>query len=653
MALFNTFLIAILTHLSQQLVAQAETIEQYTSNNGNYYVVRDDDNDHLYTWPIAQELCQSLYGTSLVSIHSSSQYTEVYGIIDSVFKPFGSNMVHRLWIGLSDQITEGDYVWIDGTNYDYTLPHTFPSTSTKDCLYFHYYDAGSIRLLSESCTSTKWSQFVCNASPPTNKPTTESPTDSPTEQPSNAPTPSTYEMIEVSGSYLCADLTANIDLLYGISYEQCVYDECFVKYAGSCVMVNYLSDTDPTRCYVMDKQCEIYDDNGSGNNIAIVGYKDACIDYPSDWTDRLSDTCLQYNTLLKYCDFGAIHVNQTAIESVSNVKSGFSALDACCECGGGVDVLDDVTIYFSGYTENTLCSWPYGNPPGAEAYRTWSNLNMYELCLSLTDKVSSNVDCSVFIEKSYSESNQFYACDFDENNGAHDEEYFIYIMAINNGTTNVFLNTHWFHLNVDLLPTMPTEKTYSECMNILTSIDTGNVYPVIPCDANPFSPIKEPTNPVQQIAINQTKPEDSVDNEDMDDPEDTKPKDWDEEAANIILIVCALVIVLCLLFIGTCYLKKRKGKEYQGTVKQKETFGRDEEEPIVPSAPMEDSEDDDNYNCMICCERRANIALSPCGHVTYCSKCCANALNQTNNQCPACRKHVTMTMKIYVAGLRG
>eukprot|EP01083_Nonionella_stella_P151546 484357_1 len=122
---------------------------------------------------------------------------------------------------------------------------------------------------------------------------------------------------------------------------------------------------------------------------------------------------------------------------------------------------------------------------------------------------------------------------------------------------------------------------------------------------------------------------------------------------NLLCLVHLWRTVKMMIIIITCYLKKRKGKEYQGTVKQKETFGRDEEEPIVPSAPMEDSEDDDNYNCMICCERRANIALSPCGHVTYCSKCCVNALNLTNNQCPACRKHVTMTMKIYVAGLRG
>eukprot|EP01083_Nonionella_stella_P083842 231895_1 len=141
MALSNTFLMVILTQSSQQLVAQAETIEQHTSNNGNYYLVRDDGNDHLYTWPIAQELCESIYGTSLASIHSLSQYTEVYDIIDSVYKRWGPDWNTRLWIGLSDQITEGDYVWNDGTNYDYTLPFTFSSTSMKDCLYFEYYNA--------------------------------------------------------------------------------------------------------------------------------------------------------------------------------------------------------------------------------------------------------------------------------------------------------------------------------------------------------------------------------------------------------------------------------------------------------------------------------------------------------------------------------
>jgi len=46
--------------------------------------------------------------------------------------------------------------------------------------------------------------------------------------------------------------------------------------------------------------------------------------------------------------------------------------------------------------------------------------------------------------------------------------------------------------------------------------------------------------------------------------------------------------------------------------------------------------------CVICEEKFVEVALLPCGHLSFCSKCA-----EPLKQCPICRKDVTQTARIY------
>ena len=106
---------------------------------------------------------------------------------------------------------------------------------------------------------------------PSNPPTI-APTLFPTTAPSKSPTASPYQMEMVTGSHICADLENANYIKYDTTYETCI-DECETN-IDDCAMVNYIpnlkSSTD-SRCYVYDKQCEIYSDNDSGSLMAIRG----------------------------------------------------------------------------------------------------------------------------------------------------------------------------------------------------------------------------------------------------------------------------------------------------------------------------------------------------------------------------------------------
>ena len=52
--------------------------------------------------------------------------------------------------------------------------------------------------------------------------------------------------------------------------------------------------------------------------------------------------------------------------------------------------------------------------------------------------------------------------------------------------------------------------------------------------------------------------------------------------------------------------------------------------------------------CIICFTPRNGIfVLSPCGHTSLCEPCCLNLKNQTDPECPTCRKPIKDYMKIF------
>jgi len=53
-------------------------------------------------------------------------------------------------------------------------------------------------------------------------------------------------------------------------------------------------------------------------------------------------------------------------------------------------------------------------------------------------------------------------------------------------------------------------------------------------------------------------------------------------------------------------------------------------------------ENEDNL-CIICCDKKRDIAFIPCGHYICCNKCS----NKCNENCPICRKKIIKKQKIF------
>jgi len=54
---------------------------------------------------------------------------------------------------------------------------------------------------------------------------------------------------------------------------------------------------------------------------------------------------------------------------------------------------------------------------------------------------------------------------------------------------------------------------------------------------------------------------------------------------------------------------------------------------------------DDEFRCIICSDRRRDVVLVPCGHLSICLTC-SNLLPEPK-RCPVCRSDVTQIVKVY------
>jgi len=91
------------------------------------------------SWYKAEELCKSIYGTSLASIHSYDD------IIDSINACKRSKEVEKCWIGLNDIDVENNFKWSDNSNYNSTIgklwgwaknePSGDAVSEDEDCVY--------------------------------------------------------------------------------------------------------------------------------------------------------------------------------------------------------------------------------------------------------------------------------------------------------------------------------------------------------------------------------------------------------------------------------------------------------------------------------------------------------------------------------------
>eukprot|EP00485_Elphidium_margaritaceum_P008096 CAMPEP_0202702238 /NCGR_PEP_ID=MMETSP1385-20130828/15263_1 /ASSEMBLY_ACC=CAM_ASM_000861 /TAXON_ID=933848 /ORGANISM="Elphidium margaritaceum" /LENGTH=230 /DNA_ID=CAMNT_0049359855 /DNA_START=40 /DNA_END=729 /DNA_ORIENTATION=+ len=174
------------------------------------------------TWNEAETYCVTQYGTHLASIHTAD---------DNLQAKFDCGDIY-CWIGLNDcgdptdcdinnygSGTEGTFVWIDGTSYDYGNWDTETgqpdnNDADEDCVSFK---PGSTKWYDFHCKQYP-SAFICNPPQPTLDPTASS-VPNPTPGPSPVSTTTTLSPAN----------TASIDNL-----TQNALDEWIIKDGGNC-----------------------------------------------------------------------------------------------------------------------------------------------------------------------------------------------------------------------------------------------------------------------------------------------------------------------------------------------------------------------------------------------------------------------------------
>ena len=130
------------------------------SNNGYYIGVYDDTN--TYSWYEAKDYCMNNFGSSLASIHSSTDATNLEGA-----RP---NSQSSSWTGLNDvndesvqydTTTSGGWAWSDGTPYNYTPAWSSgePNNAVggQDCAYMY-----SDETWDDVGCEYEMNQFICN-----------------------------------------------------------------------------------------------------------------------------------------------------------------------------------------------------------------------------------------------------------------------------------------------------------------------------------------------------------------------------------------------------------------------------------------------------------------------------------------------------------
>eukprot|EP01083_Nonionella_stella_P276308 938785_1 len=326
----------------------------------------------------------------------------------------------------------------------------------------------------------------------------------------------------VDEPFRCSYLAENIAVVYDLNYIECVYWQCFEEYGSSCKMVNYLANTNPTRCYLFDKQCVMQssEDSGDAVTFAIEGDNHFCLDYPYQWADLWSDTCDQYENLLNLCTDG----RKTDVETVEYFKSqmydGFTALDVCCACGGGQHVVGGVIITFDPLSKfndgDVLCTTNYDTIRTMHNEKHWDNVMLYRLCKLLYDTVwwmlSYTLDCTMFLDSNIDDSLTFsiFICDFDGYVESDYDPYFLFGISMENSTsTSTFINDLWFDIITYLLPSEPVTVSYTECFSMLSNINASNSFLAVPCDEYIASPTSSPTlrpTPIPTTTLKPTNP---------------------------------------------------------------------------------------------------------------------------------------------------
>eukprot|EP01083_Nonionella_stella_P187772 690753_1 len=263
---------------------------------------------------------------------------------------------------------------------------------------------------SSTSTTEYWIGSILNFDLSTDEPTMD-PTTDPSSHPTQTPThhiPSNVKSINESA---CRNLATNTGLIYGSDLDECI-DICG-NMGDLCRMINYyyyFKSTNDSRCYIFDDICDVISNDDHTTEQSIIYYKtqgDSCAMYPYDWVDSIGDNCNIYKAY-NWCTDGHALRNEDEFTNLMDTTYGESAIDACCQCGGGAVIMDNVPFSvdqnWTNHHDDILCNdYPSDifQLEQTEQLRQWDNLLLYELCDLYLD-----VDCAFLIDSQWN-SNQY------------------------------------------------------------------------------------------------------------------------------------------------------------------------------------------------------------------------------------------------------
>eukprot|EP01083_Nonionella_stella_P223939 797554_1 len=320
---------------------------------------------------------------------------------------------------------------------------------------------------------------------------TSLPSKQPTINPSSSPTQNLYDIRYKNGMH-CHDLSNRIALEYAISHEQCIHN-CQQR-GTECRMINYFDffkTRNDSRCYLFNDVCMIKVDETKRNQ-SVVAYKthrSECSNYPLDWIDLIGDSCDFYETF-NWCDNGVLLRNENEYDNLRDTTYGLTATQTCCECGGGVDTVDDVVLSYDNnwmiFNDDVICVWVERNLTpllGPEnILRNWDTIMLYDFCDHLDE-----VDCEYLINTDFAAMNYDYTlhlCDGYQFNS--NETHFVFDVILNDMNHDTYINEVWFDLDLSYYSVDITIKhaQYSQCIQQITTAETTNQtyrYGVHPC----------------------------------------------------------------------------------------------------------------------------------------------------------------------------
>ena len=227
---------------------------------------------------------------------------------------------------------------------------------------------------------------------------------------------------------------------YNISLYECVY-QC--NFENNCKLVNhydYFDGNSDSRCILYNTyMCDM--SNETVTSKSVIAYKQPnnilCESYPLTWVDNTQDSCNStYYTDLNTCDNGRPNIGKRS-DILLYGKNSISAMDVCCQCGGGSYYFEDIQLkFFNQYSFNRYNSFPLNVPNIDKQLKYWDNFILFDIT------TYNNVDKTQHFNELLLNDN-IYICDLNINEMDEIPYYFILIKQNN----NIYINNKWTNIN--------------------------------------------------------------------------------------------------------------------------------------------------------------------------------------------------------------